>query len=75
MANLVTKFKYYKPGKSKTRGNYAKYVATRDGVEEINNNTKSNATKKQGELIEKILKDFPDCVEMLEYEDYSKSPT
>ena len=76
MANLVTKFRYYKPRKSKTRGNYVKYVATRDGVEKINNdNANSNATKKQSELIEKILIDFPDCAEMLEYEDYLKSPT
>ena len=76
MANLVTKFRYYKPRKSKTRGNYVKYVATRDGVEKINNdNVNSNATKKQSELIEKILIDFPDCAEMLEYEDYLKSPT
>ena len=38
MANLVTKFRYYKPKKSKTRGNYVKYVATRDGVEKIPKN-------------------------------------
>ena len=76
MANLVTKFRYYKPRKSKTRGNYVKYVATRDGVDKIDNdNANSNATKKQSELIEKILIDFPDCAEMLEYEDYLKSPT
>ena len=76
MANLVTKFRYYKPRKSKTRGNYVKYVATRDGVEKIHNdNANLNATKKQSELIEKILIDFPDCAEMLEYEDYVAKPT
>ena len=74
MANLVTKFRYYKPKKSKTRGNYLKYVATRDGVEKINDENKS-ASKNQKDLIEKILCDFPDSIEMLEYEDYLKEPT
>ena len=67
MANLVTKFRFYKPKKSKTRGNYLKYVATRDGVEKINNENQS-VSKSQKDLIEKILCDFPDSIEMLEYE-------
>lgn len=74
MANLVTKFRFYKPKKSKTRGNYLKYVATRDGVEKINNENQS-VSKSQKDLIEKILCDFPDSIEMLEYEDYLKEPT
>lgn len=74
MANLVTKFRYYKPKKSKTRGNYVKYVATRDGVEKTINERQS-ASKSQKDLIEKILREFPDSIEMLEYEDYLKNPT
>ena len=35
MANLITKFKYYKPKSAKHKGNYVKYVATREGVEKI----------------------------------------
>lgn len=76
MANLVTKFRYYKPKKSKTRGNYVKYVATRDGVEKIpRNDLNTPASKNQTNLIKRILRDFPDSVEMHEYADYVNSPT
>jgi hypothetical protein len=76
MANLVTKFRYYKPKKSKTRGNYVKYVATRDGVEKIpRNDLNKPASKNQTDLIKRILRDFPDSVEMHEYADYVNSPT
>ena len=76
MANLVTKFKYYKSHKATTRGNYLKYVATREGVEKIDIiNYDLSATESQKELISRILEDFPDSSEMLEYEDYIKSPT
>ena len=74
MANLVTKFRYYKPKRSKTRGNYLKYVATRDGVEKLKQESQP-ASKSQTDLIEKIIRDFPDSIEMLEYDDYLKEPT
>ena len=35
MARLVTKFKYLKPSARKGAGGYAKYIATREGVEKI----------------------------------------
>ena len=76
MANLITKFKYYKPKSAKHKGNYVKYVATREGVEKLpKNNSQSPVTKNQIDLIEKIIRDYPDSVEMLEYDDYLKSPT
>ena len=76
MANLITKFKYYKPKSAKHKGNYVKYVATREGVEKLpKNNSDSPVTKNQIDLIEKIIKDYPDSIEMLEYDDYLKSPT
>jgi len=76
MANLITKFKYYKPKSAKHKGNYVKYVATREGVEKLpKNNSENHATKNQIDLIEKITCDYPDSVEMLEYDDYLKSPT
>lgn len=79
MAKLVTKFKYLKPygrdGK-RNRGGYAKYIATREGVEKIDDSRKhAPATMSQNELIGKILKDFPDSRQMLEYEDYMGQPT
>ena len=61
MARLVTKFKYLKPNRKVSTGGYAKYIATRDGVEKIDDTKKfAPATVKQKNLIEKILKDFPD---------------
>ena len=76
MANLITKFKYYKPKSAKHKGNYVKYVATREGVEKLpKNNSDSPVTKNQIDLIEKIIRDYPDSIEMLEYDDYLKSPT
>lgn len=79
MAKLVTKFKYLKPygrdGK-RNRGGYAKYIATREGVEKIDDSRKhAPATMSQKELIGKILKNFPDSRQMLEYEDYMGQPT
>lgn len=76
MANLITKFKYYKPKSANHKGNYVKYIATREGVEKIlQSNSNNPATKNQIDLIERLIKDYPDSIEMLEYEDYLKSPT
>lgn len=71
MAKLVTKFKYLKPTRKVSTGGYAKYIATREGVEKIDSSQKfAPATAKQKNLIEKILKDFPDSKDMFEYADY-----
>lgn len=76
MAKLITKFKYLKPNDRKSIGGYAKYIATREGVDKIDQLYKlSPSSVKQQQLIEKILKDFPDSREMLEYEDYEKEQT
>ena len=71
MARLVTKFKYLKQNRKVSAGGYAKYIATRDGVEKIDNSQRfAPVTVKQKKLIDKILKDFPDSKEMFEYTDY-----
>jgi len=71
VARLVTKFKYLKPNRKVSAGGYAKYIATREGVEKIDDTKKfAPATEKQKNLIEKILKDFPDSKDMFEYADY-----
>ena len=71
MARLVTKFKYLKPNRKVSAGGYAKYIATREGVEKIDSSQKfAPTTAKQKNLIEKILKDFPDSKDMFEYTDY-----
>lgn len=76
MAKLVTKFRYLKPSARYSRGGYAKYIATREGVEKLDDSQKfAPATAKQKKLIAKLLRDFPDSREMLEYEDYLQSQT
>lgn len=76
MARLITKFKYLKPNARQSVGGYAKYIATREGVDKIDKSYKlAPSSVKQQQLIEKILNDFPDSREMLEYEDYLKEPT
>ena len=70
MAKLVQKSGYIKSEKA---GGYMKYIATREGVEKLTGN--GPVTKGQQELIQKLLHDFPDAVELFEYEDYRKTPT
>ncbi len=53
-----------------------KYIATRDGVEFCDESKQfAPTTKNQRKLIEDILKQFPDSVQMLEYDDYVSNPT
>lgn len=75
MARLITKFKYLKPDREKSIGGYAKYIATREGVEKIDDSVRyAPASQKQQQLVQRILKDFPDAKDMLEYEDYLRNP-
>lgn len=76
MAKLITKFKYLKPDARQSVGGYAKYIATREGVDKIDESLKfANSSVRQQQFIQKILKDFPDSKDSLEYEDYIKNPT
>ncbi len=76
MARLITKFKYLKPDERNHFGGYAEYIATREGVEKIDESKRNApATNKQKQLIKKILTDFPDSKSSLEYEDYLKDKT
>lgn len=76
MARLITKFKYLKPSDRMSVGGYAKYIATREGVDKIDDSQKfAPATGKQKDLIAKLLRDFPDSRDSFEYEDYQKNRT
>lgn len=57
-------------------GGYARYIATREGVERIDDSHRhAPATKKQQALIEKILRDFPETKGSHEYEDFLREQT
>lgn len=66
-----------KPGSGgKSVGGYAKYIATREGVEKLDDSQRyAPATAKQEQLIRRILRDFPDAKQSHEYEDYLKEKT
>ena len=73
MARLIVKSPYIKCGGGKSAGGYLKYIATRERVEIIPDDRLP--TKKQEQLIAKLVKDFPDAKELMEYEDYAAYPT
>lgn len=76
MPRLVTKFKFMKQGKGKSAGGYAKYIATREGVEKIDDSHKhDHATQAQQRLTQRLLWDFPDAKHSHEYQDFLHSPT
>lgn len=76
MAKLIFKVNYFKPNHPNSRGGYARYIATRDGVEKDDSHKLTlKATDKQEELIEKLTKDFPSSLGTDEYSAYKESPT
>ena len=53
------------------RENYVRYVATREGVERFDpGRTALPATEKQKKLVSQLLRDFPLCRGLFEYQDY-----
>lgn len=76
MARFVLKWRYIKSGQDTHHSNLVKYIATRDGVE-LNNSAWKNqpATVEQQRFISKLIKDYPDSVESLEYQDYLSTQT
>ena len=73
MARLIVKSPYIKCCAGQSAGGYLKYIATRERVEIIPDGRPP--TRKQEQLIQKLVKDFPDTKELLEYEDYLSHPT
>ena len=73
MARLIVKSPYIKCGAGQSAGGYLEYIATRERVEIIPDDRPP--TRKQKQLIAKLVKDFPDAKELMEYEDYIVHPT
>jgi hypothetical protein len=70
MAKLIQKTGYIQ---SDNAGGYMKYIATREGVEVLP--AGGPVTEKQTQLIQQVLKDFPDSKDLFEYADYLSTPT
>ena len=75
MPRIIVTSRYLKSGNKKNLSNYVKYIATRPGsvTKDIPNEDKQ-VTEKQKELIETMLKDFPDSRTIYEYDDYVSNP-
>lgn len=79
MPRIIFKCPYLKPGQHRSaahRGNYVRYVATREGVDRLDPGKAAlPATERQKEMVSQLLRDFPLCRGLFEYEDYLASPT
>ena len=73
MARLIVKSPYIKCGGGQNASGYLQYIATRERVEIVPDDRPP--TRKQEQFIKKLVKDFPDTKEMLEYDDYTNAPT
>ena len=71
MARLILKSPYIKS--TGGASGYLRYIATRERVELIPDDRPP--TRKQEQLIAKLVKDFPDSKVLYEYEDYLTKPT
>ena len=76
---LIFKCPYIRGGSKKVAAhlnNYVRYMATREGAQRIAaDKTQLPATKKQQQMVEQLLQDFPLSRGTFEYEDYAAAPT
>ena len=70
MVRLIQKSGYIKTGNA---SGYMKYIATRERVEKLEGS--APVTKGQQQLIENLLRDFPDANKFDEYSGYRLAPT
>ena len=77
MARIVLISPYLKGGQNAAKLMHrTRYVATRPGVELLaDEHSTLPATKKQQDFIARLLKSFPSCWELIEYEEYLDHPT
>ena len=71
MVKLILKSPYIKS--TGGASGYLKYIATRERVEVVPDDRPP--TRKQEQLIAKLVKDFPDAKTLYEYKDYMAKPT
>ena len=73
MAGLIVKSPYLKCGGGSSVSGYLRYIGTRERVEILPDDRPP--TRKQEQLITKLVKDFPNSKELDEYLDYAEKPT
>ncbi len=73
MARLILKSPYLKCGGNNSVSGYLRYIGTRERVEVLPDDRPP--TRKQEQLIRKLVKDFPSSKGLEEYSDYEFKPT
>ena len=73
MAGLIVKSPYIKGGGNGDAGGYLKYIGTRERVEVLPDGRPP--TRKQEQLITKLVKDFSNVKELPEYVGYTEHPS
>lgn len=73
MSMLVMKSPFFKCGIDSSLSRYMSYIATRENAEILPD--ERPATKQQEKLIKSLLHDYPDSKDLLEYDDWVRSPT
>jgi hypothetical protein len=76
MPRIIVKCRYLKSGKKSHLSNMVKYIATREGVDKLDDGEKDlPSTHSQQKLIAGIVQELPETVELFEYADYLKEQT
>lgn len=76
MAKIILKSPYLKPIAQKHLANYARYIATREGVEKpVDTKLQLRMTAFRKKVITELLEAYPDSKDLFEYQDYLASPT
>ena len=73
MARLILKSPYLKCGGDSSVSGYLRYIGTRERVELLPDDRLP--TRKQEQLVRKLVRDFPSSKELDEYSDYETKPT
>lgn len=74
MAKLILKWRYFSKAKQNKR--YLKYIATREGVEKINDKWRGeNVSSRQKQLIKNLINDFSELKLSNEYKNYLNDMT
>ena len=76
MPKIILTSRYMRDAPTAQLENYVKYIATREGVEKIDESKRNLlVTAAQKKLIAQLFRDFPEGKNMLEYEDFKRQPT
>lgn len=76
MAQLIVKSPYLPPNSTGKIEGYLRYISTREGVEKIKQkDSVAYSDEDRKDIINELLKRYPDSVDFLEYKDFEKNPS